>query len=144
MVVTLLATADSPEARAWAPVPGKLDAIATVRGKTMLFSAVGLQSSFASALRKYPRGEKPNIIAIDSETTIECFVLIAPVLLSADLFRPRVMLGRPHAGIPVKLHRAGVVRNRKISDRLNLFGELRVRFGLNWAFKRIAMVFTRV
>ena len=34
--MTLLATADSPEASAWAPVPGKLDAIATVRGKTML------------------------------------------------------------------------------------------------------------
>jgi hypothetical protein len=71
MVVTLLATAANPEANAWAPVPARLDAIATVRGRAMLVLLVGLQSSFASAMpRNCPTGESKNAITIDAKVIL--------------------------------------------------------------------------
>ena len=101
MVVTLLATADRPAASAWAPVPAKFDAMVTVRGKAVLFSAVGLQSSFATAMpRKYPSGESINT-AIGTAKSIECFLLHHSItllysnFLSAYLFGPRIMFSRP-------------------------------------------------
>jgi hypothetical protein len=68
MVVTSLATAERPDAKACAPVPGRLEAIATVRGKALLVLLVGLQSSFAAAkARKLPRGPTINASASPSE-----------------------------------------------------------------------------
>jgi hypothetical protein len=49
MGVARLATADKPDAKAWAPVPAKLEAIATVRGKSLLVFTTGLQLTFAQA-----------------------------------------------------------------------------------------------
>jgi hypothetical protein len=47
--VTLLATAAKPDAIACAPVPGKFDAMATVRGKSLLVFVVAPQSILAKA-----------------------------------------------------------------------------------------------
>ena len=47
--MTLLATAASPEARAWAPVPGRFEPIAMVRGRSLLLLVTGPQSILADA-----------------------------------------------------------------------------------------------